>query len=81
MKPRQRRLTGQVEAVRQAVIDQLERRVAAERVVIVLVLVVRQNAIDPLTDHRQIRVQHLTRARPLAPQNALLTPQFCGRIA
>ncbi len=30
---------------------------------IVLVFVVRQNAIDPLTDHRQIRVQDFTPAR------------------
>ena len=30
---------------------------------IVLVFVVRQNAIDPLADHRQIRVQDFTPAR------------------
>jgi hypothetical protein len=31
--------------------------------VIVLVFIVRQNAIDPLADHRQIRVQDFTPAR------------------
>ena len=30
---------------------------------IVLILVVGEDAIDPLTDHRQIRVQHLAPAR------------------
>ena len=51
--------------------DQLERRVAAECAVIVLGLVVGLNALDPLTDHRQIRVQHLASARrSMPPQTA-----------
>ena len=59
--------------------DQLERRVAAECAVIVLGLVVGQNALDPLTDHRQVRVQDFTPARvaqcrrkPRGPSNRLI---------
>ena len=79
LKPRQCRLTGQIDPVRQAVTHQLERRVAAESVVIVLGLVVGQNALDPLKDHRQVRVQHLAsacvaqcRRKPRGPSNRLI---------
>ena len=59
--------------------DQLERRVAAECAVIVLGLVVGLNALDPLTVHRQVRVQHLAsacvaqcRRKPRGPSNRLI---------
>ena len=79
LKPRQRRLAGQVDVARQTIAHQLERRVTAERVVIVLVLVVGDDAIHPLPDHRQIGVQNSAPARilqrggkPLGQSNRLI---------
>ncbi len=47
---------GQIAPVRRAIADQLEGGVAAQRVVVVLVLVVGQDAVDPLPDQRPIRM-------------------------
>jgi hypothetical protein len=58
--PRERRLRGQLGlVVRQPITDQLKDRVVAERVVIVLVFVPGEDAIDPLPDHRQQGVRGL----------------------
>ena len=45
---------------------------------IVLVLVVRQNAVDPLADHRQVRVPNLAPAR--VPQRCRETPGQSNRL-
>ena len=56
LEPRERRLAGEVGVVGQAVGDELEDGVRPQRVVVVLILVVGQDAVDPLPNHGQQRV-------------------------
>jgi hypothetical protein len=60
LKPGKCRLTGQVDIVRQAITNQLECGIAPQRVVVILVFISANDAVDPLTCHRQGRMQDLT---------------------
>ena len=56
LEPREGRLAGQVGIIGQPIGDELEDGVRPERVVVILVLVIGQDAVDPLPDHGQQRV-------------------------
>ncbi len=54
----QGRLTGQVGKLRETIGDHLEDRIRAEGIVVVLVLVVGEDAVDPLPHHAQEGLFH-----------------------
>ena len=56
LEPREGRLAGEVGAVGEPVGDELEDGVGSEGVVVVLVLVIGEDAVDPLPDHAQERL-------------------------
>ena len=56
LEPREGRLTGEVGIVGEAVGDELEDGVGPQGVVVVLVLVIGEDAVDPLPDHAQERL-------------------------
>ena len=56
LEPRERRLTGEVGIVGKSVGDELEDRIRSQRIVIVLILVIGEDAVDPLPDHAQQRL-------------------------
>ena len=56
LEPRERGLAGQIVVLDRAVADQLEDRIAPQHVVVVLVGVVGQDAVDPRAGHLQERM-------------------------
>ena len=53
LEPRQSGLTGQIGIIGQAVGDHLEDGIGSQSIVVVLVLVVGEDAVDPLPHHAQ----------------------------